>query len=190
MEYTKEERINAFKDFITSISPDDKVAVIHHTDPDGISSGVIIAKTIGQLRNRRIDLRINQGHGEISVKSSTVTLMKENNINKVIIVDMSVDQQYSELVRITNFADVMIIDHHKIYNDLNSKKLILIKPQMLSNIEPSSYPAAKLCFDLCSEVIDTENLDWVASLGVIGDVASQAWKDFLMKVFAKYTIPF
>ena len=180
--------VGRFRDFINSISKDDVVAVLHHTDPDGVCSAVIMAKLVEKKIGKRIGLRINQKAGEIPVTDETLEILKSNKVNKLIMTDLSSDQDPANLKEIEKFAEILLIDHHKIYNDLNSEKTVFIKPQMISEKKPGSYPASKLCFDLASEVENIDELDWIAAIGLIGDCAFDYWKQFLDKVLAKYNI--
>ena len=62
--HKKEDMEKKFAIFISGISKNDRVAVMHHTDPDGVSSGVIMSKVIERTRGKKIDLRWNQGAGD------------------------------------------------------------------------------------------------------------------------------
>lgn len=178
-------------DFFRNITNEDRIAVIHHTDPDGVCSGVIVSKAIEKLRNKKIDLRLNQNSSELYISEKTIAELKRNNINKVIITDMSVDQDVSEncVKDIKEFADLIIIDHHKLYEDLNSDKITLIKPHMIyDDVDSAQYCAAKFCFDLVSKIINIDELDWIATIGIIGDCGYQTWKTFVDNTLKKYNI--
>lgn len=177
-----------FKVFMNSLE-ESRIAVLHHTDPDGVCSGVIVSKAVERIRKKKIDLRLNQRGDQLSIQRETIEILKKNKIDKLIIVDMGVDQHPDSIRKIESFAEILIIDHHKIYNSLDSEKTIFIKPQTIfDDANPSSYCASKLSFDLCSEITDMNDLDWVSSIGIIGDCAFERWSDFLDKVFQKYSI--
>lgn len=177
--------------FYRSITPTDRVCVIHHTDPDGVCSGVIAAKTVERLRNKPIDLRHNQLGSEHVIMPSTVKLLKKHRINKVITTDFTPDEDANAFKKLESFAKVLIIDHHKIYNDLNSERTVMIKPQLcFKHIEPSRYCTSKLAWDLGSRQTDINDLDWVASVGIVGDMATPVWLEFFKKVLRKYKLPF
>jgi len=184
----KAKLIERFRNFINSISKDDIVAVLHHTDPDGICSGVIMSKLVEKTRGKKIDLRLNQSAGAIAVTKETVEILKNIKVTKLIMTDLSSDQSPENLKEIEKFANILLIDHHKIYNDLNSEKTIFIKPQLVSDKNPSAYPASKFCFDLASEIRDMNEFDWIAGIGLIGDCAFNEWNQFLDETFAKYKI--
>jgi len=182
----KEEIMKRFKEFISSITKEDIVAVLHHTDPDGVCSGVIAAKLVEKIRGKKIDLRLNQRAGAIPVTESSLEILKQNNITKLIITDLCVDQETSNLKEIEKFAEILVIDHHKIYEDINSEKTVFIKPDFISEKKSSAYPASKFCFDLASEITDMSDFDWIAAVGLIGDCAFLTWVSFIDKVLAKY----
>jgi single-stranded DNA-specific DHH superfamily exonuclease len=180
--------IGRFRNFINSITKDDVVAVLHHTDPDGVCSGVIMAKLVEKIRGKKIDLHINQAASEIAVLDSTVEALKNEKVNRLIITDLGVDQNPANIKEIEKFAEILVIDHHKVYNDISSERTIFLKPQFISGKKPASYPTAKLCFDLASEMVGMDDVDWVAAVGLIGDCAFNEWKEFLDSVFRKYRI--
>jgi single-stranded DNA-specific DHH superfamily exonuclease len=180
--------IEKFRKFIDSLTKQDIVAVLHHTDPDGVCSGVIMAKLVENKRGKKIDLHINQKANEIAIVDKTVEILRENKVNKLIITDLCIDQDPPNVKRIEKFAEILVIDHHKLYNDISSEKTIFLKPQMVSDKKPGSYPAAKLCLDLASGAAEMPGSDWIAAIGVIGDTTFNEWKDFLDQVFSKYNI--
>jgi len=188
MKFKNKALINRFKKFITSIIPEDRVAVIHHTDPDGVCSGVIISKVIERVRGKKIDLRHNQKGNVHVITSETYKLLKSKKINKLIITDLGTDENPEYLKKIEKFADILVIDHHKIYNNLSSKKTVFIKPQLVCDIDPARYAASKLCYDLSMLVTIVSDLDWIAAVGSIGDIAVKPWTAWLNRVFKRHRI--
>lgn len=189
MEIINQELINKSLEFLRNISKKDKVCVIHHTDPDGVSSGVILAKAVERLRGKKIDLRHNQKGSLHSLSNETVNLLRKKGINKLLVIDIGPEDNLETLTRAADLAEILIIDHHQIPNEVKNKRVILYKPQLVfSGIQPSTYCASKLAYDLCSKVTDLSDLDWVASIGIIGDVATKQWKDFLESVYERYKI--
>jgi single-stranded DNA-specific DHH superfamily exonuclease len=180
---------NRFAEFIRNITAQDKIAVIYHTDTDGICSGVIAAKAVERLRGRKIDLRLNTEHSKVTITPSLIAKLKNKKINKVICVDTCVDQNPKTVKETEKFAEILILDHHKLYNDLNSAKIILIKPQLIkSKLKGYQYPASKLSFDLFSKTADISDLDWIAAVGTIADAGYQSWKRFVDSVMKKYKV--
>lgn len=180
--------LNRFRKFFESISKKDRVAVIHHTDPDGVCSGVIVSKLVERLRGKKIDLRHNQKGNIHFITPQTYSKLKSRKINKVIITDLTVDDFPGIVKRVEKFADILILDHHQVYHNLNSKKTVMIKPQMFCDVLPNKYPASKLSYDLCSTLVDLSDLDWVAAIGLIGDIATEPWAKWIKNVFKRYKI--
>lgn len=180
--------LGKFRKFIESLSKKDVVAVMHHTDPDGVCAAVIMAKLVEKVRGKKIDLRINQPASDIAVLKETILRLRQEKVNRLITVDLGIDQSPASVREIEGFAEILVIDHHKIYNDLNSARTLMIKPQLVSEKNPAAYPASKLCFDLASGIADMSSLDWVAAIGLVGDCAFSSWKDFLDSVLSKYKI--
>ncbi|NOR84945.1 hypothetical protein GQ473_02415 [archaeon] len=170
--------IKKFLEFLENIKQKDKTAIIYHTDADGVCSAAITS-----LALKRLDLTVtcafSQKSGQITITKDTVNYLKKNNITKVIILDLSVDSNPDTIKNLELFADVLIIDHHITSNDLNTKKTVMIKSQDISDIDPSQYCTSKLIYDLFLQKIDIKDLNWISSIGIIGDFGIKTWKTFL-----------
>ncbi|MBI2564524.1 DHH family phosphoesterase [Candidatus Woesearchaeota archaeon] len=176
--------------FLKNLEKKDKIAIMHHSDPDGVCSGVLISKIIERLRDKPIDLRYNQHSNEHAIQPQTVKLLKKYSINKLITTDICSEENKKKLEEVEDFAKILIIDHHRFKHDANSEKTIMFKPQLVyEGIEPSKYCSAKLVYDLgekCS--IFMKDLDWIASIGIVADMAFQEWEEFLKNTAEKYGI--
>ncbi|MEM4663015.1 MAG: DHHA1 domain-containing protein [Candidatus Diapherotrites archaeon] len=149
--------------------------MFYHSDTDGFCSAVIFSKTVEKLGAETIEAVAIESPDSLSKK------ICEKKLSNVVILDLSVDSELNLIKKLEKSSYVLILDHHKLYNDVNSKKTILVKPQFLSSIEPSSYPASKLCFDLCSCVVNIDSFAWIAAVGIIGDFSYNQWKTFVDK---------
>lgn len=178
--------LKKFDQYIEKISPKDKIAIIHDTDPDGLCSAVIIAKTIKRLKETKITLL--ETLEEKTINKKLQDKLKKEKITKLIILDISLDQDTKTLEKLSKKIDILIVDHHKIYSKKKIKNTLLIKPQLISNIPPYRYCTAKLAYDLCSRNADITDLDWLAATASIADIAHEPWKDWLNQVFKKYKI--
>lgn len=186
MRFKNQALVNRFKKFIGSIAPKDRVAVIHHTDPDGVCSGVIISKVVERVRGKKINLRINQYHAAHRILDETIKQLKRKKINKVITTDLATDEDPANIRKLAKFADILIIDHHPVLHKFPLKNVIVIKSKLIS--EKSPYCASKMCYDLGSLVTDISDLDWLAVVGSIGDIATGPWKRWVSSVFKKYNV--
>ncbi|PIN98120.1 MAG: hypothetical protein COT90_05730 [Candidatus Diapherotrites archaeon CG10_big_fil_rev_8_21_14_0_10_31_34] len=161
------------------------IGVLHHTDSDGICAGVITAKALERI-NGKLPMLFHQNPGQITLQEKTVEKLKRKKIDFLISVDLSLDQNPEPVFELEEFSEILILDHHKKYNNLNSKKTLMIKSEDLTGEEGSKYPASKLCFDLFSDLTELNDLDWVAAIGLTGDNAYSEWKDFVDSVLDKY----
>ncbi len=178
--------LKKFDKYIENVTQKDRIAIIHDTDPDGICSAVIIAKAIERLKEKKPVLVKTIEKKEIT--KELAALLKKKKITKLIVLDLSLDQNYKSLLRINKKIDVLIIDHHKIYSKKQMKNVLLIKPQFISQINPYEYCTAKLAYDLCSRIVDLKDIDWMAATASIADIAHKPWKSWLKKVFRKNKI--
>ena len=189
MKLINKELLKKYDDYMKSLTKNDRIAVIHHTDPDGVSSGVIISKVVERLRGKKIDFRHNQGSSDIALSNETVKILKKKKINKLITTDMAVDQYPETLKAIAKFADILVLDHHKVYGEFDGKKIIVVKPHLLyADVDPTAYCAGKFCFDLGLRHAEIKDLDWIAVIAIIGDSAYNYWKSFCIKTLKKHKI--
>ncbi len=178
-----------FKTYITSLTPEDNIAILHHTDADGITAGLITKKSIKKLCSITIPLHFHQNEGKITITKETIGLIKSNNINKLIIVDMAIDHDPESVKQLEHHARLLLIDHHKSANNINSKTTTAIKAEDLLDIPSARYPASKMCYDLFSDLTDITGLAWLAAIGIWGDYAQSQWPDFLKKTaIPKHTL--
>jgi len=183
---TNEQALTRVDDFLRGITPEDKIALIHDTDPDGICSAVIMAKCIERLCGAKITIRLPLDKKKYGINENMVAQFKKAGITKLITADFSAEQDPDVLKDLEQTMSILIIDHHKLYGDYKSEKTIVYKPQYFSSIEPSRYCTAKLAYDAALRVADVTDLDWMAAAGCIADIATEPWKEWLAEVFKKY----
>ncbi|MBI4140193.1 DHH family phosphoesterase [Candidatus Woesearchaeota archaeon] len=145
-----------------------------------MSSGIILSRLVQSTTGKKPELYPTSYS---DVQKETITkLIRKNKLEKVIIVDIAIDEQKIRTEKISKETSWFLVDHHELYNDSKN----VIKPQKFSDIPASSYPCGKIAYDLASQKIDVTKLDWVACLGIIGDFGIQQWKTFLEETYKKY----
>lgn len=170
-----------FKEYITSLKKEDRIAILHHTDADGITAGLITKKSIKKIRGLDTTLHFHQKEGKVTITKNTIQLIKNNNINKLIIVDMAIDHDPGPVKELERHAKILLIDHHQKTHEINTDNTTMIKAEDLSDTPSARYPASKLCYDLFSQLADIKDLTWIAAIGIYGDYAQSQWPDFLKK---------
>lgn len=186
MKFKNQSLVNRFREFVSSVSRNDRIAVIHHTDPDGVCSGVIISKLIERLRKKKIDLRLNQKGNMHYIADSTLKKLRNKKINKVVITDLCVDEDPAGIKKLAEFAKILVIDHHPVYRRIKSWNIVLVKSCLVSDIPSHMYCAAKLSYDLSNLIVDMSEFDWIAAVGCIGDISADPFRPWLHGVFRKY----
>ena len=174
VEEMRKKAVGQFKTFIDGIAPLDRIAVIHHTDCDGICSGFVTNKALERLGHEPV-LMVAMSVRDIH--SSLVRLLKKHRITKTISVDLVLDQLPDTVKQASEVSDILVIDHHKVYKKIQSEKVIVIKHTHLG-IEKYT-PASRLAYDLFSELVDIRDLKWIAAAGVINDIGYQQNKRFV-----------
>lgn len=172
--------------FIKRITKENKVCILHDTDPDGICAAVILAKCVQKLRGKPIDLRLSLQRRKIA--ETTITTLQRDKITHLIIADFSADQFPDELRIIAKTCKVLIVDHHTLYNEIKHDGIVLCKPQLITKTDPSQYCTAKLSYDITKEITNIETADWLAAVGCIADMAVKPWQEWLDRVFSKYNV--
>lgn len=159
-----------FMEFISKLNSKDNIALVsHEKDLDGIISAKVISEFVKPRIVRLLDYK--------DLNESLVNDLANMSVNKVIFSDLNLKKK-SDIEKIEEFADVLIIDHHNFAEDFNSERTIF----MNSN----GFCAAYLCYYLFSKVIDLEGIDWMVAYASISDwcfFKNQSWMD---SVFSKY----
>lgn len=171
--------LNRFDAFARQLSKTDRIAIVFHTDADGIASAVIAAKAIERICGKKPCAFLTPAPSEVIISKKMILELKKKKINKVVVVDLNVDQEPESIRAVEKFAEILILDHHTIQNDVNSRKTVMLKPQSFSKINPSKYAASKLVYDMFSRHANLENLAWLPIIGIYGDMAESEWREFI-----------
>ncbi len=175
--------------YLRNITKEDKVAVLYDDDGDGLSAASSVIVGITRLRGTPPDFFEPFGHATSYIDDALPEKLRRLGITKLITVDRVVDQKPTEfLQQLESVCPVLVIDHHKIYNTYSSPTFIMVKPQIVWETEPSSFPTAILAYTLMSCVVDLSDRDWVPCIGITSDSAYPRWKIFVDEVAAKWEL--
>lgn len=159
-----------FLDFINRLNDKDKIALVSHTDLDGLAAAKVVNKVVNA------DLVFFLNYEELA--EPLVQKLKENKVTKVIFTDLYIgDKEF--LQSLEEFAEVLILDHHLTKQDWNSERTTFIKGE-------DGYCAGYLCYYLFSKVQSIEQLDWLVACSCISDYCHIKTADWLTGVFLKY----
>ncbi len=214
----KSELMHRFKQFCSTLSPLDNVVLVHHSDADGFCSGIIAAKAIAQLTGKLPVAVLPYEYGNKKQARKISAAIKKEKANKVIIVDIGIDSAQHSLQQLCPIAkgtfspgflptkhfpkafatakglskkaeqQCLVIDHHKMFRDLNSEKIVFLKAEFFTKKDPSAYVTSKFAFDLFNQVTDVSECDWIACLGILGDMNLHSWQRFVHSTIEKRKI--
>ncbi len=149
--------------------------IVCHTDSDGLTAAAQLSIF---LKSRGVGVNMILGSPE-RLRHANFWRKLKNDL--VFFVDIPADQAADELIRLSNKANIVIIDHHKISRDMNSDSIIHYHREFLG--VDKYYPSSKQVYDLFGGV------DWMACIGLIGDYGGKEWKDFINSVHKRYGFP-
>ena len=143
-----------FIEFMSNLEAKDKIALVSHNDVDGICSALIVSNVVGGAESIEF-----LGYS-YNMLAPLVERFKKSKINKVVITDLAIDREAESIKKLEKFADILIIDHHELLSDLNSKKTTMIKTI-------SGLPASYVCYKLFSKINKIPS--WIGIIGTLSD---------------------
>ena len=158
-----------------------KIALIFDLDADGVCAAKIVFEAVNRMQKEVSDF-FPSPSGNLN-DDSLISGIKNADPDLLIIVDDELRKD-SAIVKTFKF-NILVIDHHSIQDLPAEKNIYYFNPKMFG--DNSYIPASKYCFDLFSKIVNIEDLDWVAAVGLIGDSGAIHHEDFLKKVFKKYS---
>jgi len=158
-----------FFSFISRLNEKDRIAIVSHTDLDGVASAKVANEVINANVLRFVDY--------IDVNEELARELKSKGVNKIIFTDLDFDKP--ELIKtIEKFAEILIIDHHIFRNDLNSERTTFLSAE--------GYCTTFICYYLFSKVQNISNLDWIVAAASIADFSYHKNFDWVMDVKKRY----
>src|SRR3989344_4274940 len=168
--------------FLKKISRKDEVIIIFHNDSDGMCSAAILSKFAARMTGKK-PLLISQ---PMPVEPRLMDKIKTCIPTKIIITDIAIDQQPDMLKKVAGFADVLVIDHHIITNNVASKRISYHNPRIS---KPSIYLSASyICYELCSGITGMDDAFWLACVGAVADYNLEDSAELVKKARKKYGI--
>jgi oligoribonuclease NrnB/cAMP/cGMP phosphodiesterase (DHH superfamily) len=158
-----------FVEFIKDLDSEDKIALISHTDLDGLASARVVDLVISP------DIKKFVGYDDLN--DSLIEELKKLKVNKLIITDLSIKDE-NFIKGLKSFKKVLIIDHHLFAKDLNNEIVCFVNAQ--------GYCASYLCYYLFSKIQDLDNIDWIVALASMADFAFIKNSEFMKETMKKY----
>lgn len=159
-----------FFDFIKGLNEEDIIALISHTDLDGI--------TAARVTNEVIDADIVKFVNYEDLAQPLVDELQAKGVTKIIFTDLFIGKS-EFLLALERFAHILIIDHHLSQKDWNSSKTVFLKGE-------DGYCAGYLCYRLFSQIQSLESLDWLVACSCVSDYCHIKTADWLSRVYETY----
>ena len=177
--------VERFESYLKNVKENDTLAVGYHVFcTDGVCSALITVKSLERLLKRKITL--TKGFLPFDA-DSILNWVKENKINKLILVDLGIHVDVSFMKELEKITETLVLDHHEFKKDWQSEKIAFVHATLLNKeVQSNQYPASKMAFDLFSKKVNIEDLDWIAAIGLVSDSSYTAWKEFVEVVIKKY----
>ncbi len=166
-------------DFLKEIKDKDNVIIIFHNDTDGAVSAALLMKLLKSVEN--VPDLISQ---PMPINENLVQKIKTYMPTKIIFVDLAVDQQSEIAKELSEFCNILVIDHHVPLKNLNSRKIIHINP--VFDQKDIYQSASYLTYKLCNRIIDMKKWLWLAGLGILGDYNLEDSKDVVEEIENAY----
>jgi len=166
--------------FLKNIKLKDNVILIFHNDTDGICSAVLMDTLLDKL-NKNERAFISQ---PMPTEKTLIKNIQTYMPNKLIFLDLAVDQQYNILKILKQACEILVIDHHQITRNLNAVGIAHYNPRFENNeiYRSCSY----VTYKICSQMGLPKNLNWIALLGAIGDYDLAFSQDLINEVKDDY----
>lgn len=158
-----------FSDFISRLNEKDKIALISHTDLDGIAS----AKIVNEIINADFLKFVNYK----DLDNKLIEELKKEKIKKVIFTDLFF-KDTDFLRKIEKFSEILIIDHHTFEKDFNSDKITFLNSD--------GYCATYLSYYLFSKIQNLEKYDWLVACASVADYCFKRNSAWLSEIYEKY----
>ncbi len=173
---------NSAKQFLQDITEKDDIVIIFNNDADGVCSCALVEKYL-EKKGCRKPFIISQ---PMPPEDSLIRKIQTTVPTKIIFLDMSIDQEQGFMKKLGNLCDMLIIDHHQITKDMNSKHIVHMNPRLKDKgvYQSTTY----LAYKLLSQVMDMSDSMWVAAVGMIADYNLDDSQDVADEIRKKYSI--
>jgi single-stranded DNA-specific DHH superfamily exonuclease len=170
-------------DFLKNITQKDGIITIFHNDADGIASCTLLDLFLIEKIKRGSDFMISQ---PMPPTKTLVQRVKLSLPTKIIFLDLAIDQEKRIIKSLERICEILVIDHHQISNNLNSKKTIHYNPLFNNTVYQS---ASYLTYKILSKIFDMSKYLWIALIGIAGDYNIKDSMDLIFegrKIYEKY----
>jgi single-stranded DNA-specific DHH superfamily exonuclease len=174
-------RLEAAANFLKGIKPTDGVVIVYNNDADGMCSCVLVKKWL-----THIGLEPYIIAQPMPPEKNLIRRIQTGLPNKIIFLDMAVDQQPMVLKKLKGIADIMLVDHHVISHDMSEYGIVHYNPRFEDSkrYQSSSY----VTYKIVSKLMDVNEWTWIAALGAVADYDLTYSQDIIKEVQKNWSL--
>lgn len=164
-----------FSEFLSRCEPSQRIVCLHDSDADGITAGVLWQRALERLRFADL-VRMAPNRERNAWTESNRALVAAHQPGRLWVLDLG-----AQPVKVLCDVPTCFIDHHRPEGIADGDTLI-------SAYEWNPIPNTSLLFyDLCRDVVDLSDLDWIAAIGTLSDLGERAPFELIAVAKKKYT---
>ncbi|MEG4508422.1 ATP-dependent DNA ligase [Microcoleus sp. F6_B4] len=172
---TLEAARDTFKAFVARIQPDKSVVVLHDSDADGVTAGVVLQLALSRAGFDKVKLVTpdRQRNAWTPANRERVIAAAPDSL---FILDLG-----SQSEPVIAGVPTCFIDHHR-------PEGVPPGDTLISAYTWEAIPnTSLLVWELCSSLTDVSDLDWIAAIGTVSDLGEKAPFEMLAVAKSRYT---
>lgn len=173
---SSDERHVTFGEFVNAIDRDARVVILHDSDADGVTAGVVLQVALQRAGFTNVQRVIPTRERDAWAEANR-RLVRDAWPEALFVLDLG-----SRDEPIIDGVPTCLIDHHR--PDGTPPGALLITAYEQDPIPNTSL----MVYDLCASLTNVEDLDWIAAIGTLSDVGERAPFPLLASVKRKYAM--
>ena len=166
---------NLFKAFVADIEKKQQVVILHDSDADGVTAGVVLQQALSLSGYSKIT-RVVPDRERNAWTSANRERVKATAPNRLFVLDLG-----SQSEPVIPSVPTCFIDHHR-------PEGVPAGDTLISAYTWNPIPNTSLIvWELCKDLTDVTDLDWIAAIGTISDLGEKAPFEMLAIAKTKYT---
>ncbi len=166
---------SAFKAFVAGIAPDQQVVILHDSDADGVTAGVVLQLALSRSGYSKVT-RIVPDRERNAWTPANQEKVKAASPDYLFVLDLG-----SQSESILSGVRTCFIDHHR-------PSGVPAGDTLISAYTWNPIPNTSLIvWELCKDLTDVSDLDWIAAIGTMSDLGEKAPFEMLAIAKNKYT---
>ena len=166
---------NLFKAFVADIEKKQQVVILHDSDADGVSAGVVLQQALSLSGYIKVT-RVVPDRERNAWTSANRERVKATAPDNLFVLDLG-----SQSEPVIPSVPTCFIDHHR-------PEGVPAGDTLISAYSWNPIPNTSLIvWELCKDLTDVTDLDWIAAIGTISDLGEKAPFEMLAIAKTKYT---